>query len=185
MTDKAKIKRLNSKIKDVIIDTDKCIVPSLPKDKDGYITLQVRQNGVKKHFRGHRISYELFNNVKLIKNDLICHHCDNPSCINPKHLFKGSHADNVKDKVSKGRQAKGKDNGRYKHGHYSKYDFVKKAKPEFNSLYNRNLKKEQVLLIKKSIENRGDKTLKELSNEFSISYQTIKDIHTGRSYINV
>lgn len=39
MTDKAKIKRLNSKIKDVIIDTDKCIVPSLPKDKDGYITL--------------------------------------------------------------------------------------------------------------------------------------------------
>jgi len=34
---------------------------------------------------------------------LICHHCDNPACYRPIHLFAGSHRDNAKDCVAKGR----------------------------------------------------------------------------------
>lgn len=54
----------------------------------------------------HRVSYELY--VAPITNGLqVLHTCDNRKCVNPNHLFLGTHADNMADKVAKGRQAKG------------------------------------------------------------------------------
>lgn len=43
-----------------------------------------------------------------IENGLhVLHKCDNRRCVNPDHLFLGTNRDNIKDKVSKGRQARG------------------------------------------------------------------------------
>ena len=51
----------------------------------------------------HRHSYEI-SVGEIPKGMLCCHHCDNPKCIEPSHLFIGTNADNAKDKVLKNRQ---------------------------------------------------------------------------------
>ncbi len=61
----------------------------------------------------HRFSYEQF--IGRIPHEMcVLHECDTPSCVNPKHLFLGTHADNVQDKINKKRQAIGEKNGKSK-----------------------------------------------------------------------
>jgi len=52
--------------------------------------------------RAHRVAFKLTYG-KIPADMLICHHCDNKKCVRPKHLFAGTHSDNMLDCTKKGR----------------------------------------------------------------------------------
>lgn len=100
----------------------------------------------------HRASWEIANGP--IPDGLhVCHACDNPPCVNPAHLFLGTNADNVADRVAKGRPAFGE------RWHSSKLTDV------------------QVREIRASTE-----PIRVLGPRYGIAFSTIAAIRAGRRY---
>jgi hypothetical protein len=75
--------------------TETCWLWTAGTDKDGYGKLWKE--------RAHRASWEL--HYGLVPDGLmVCHHCDNPPCVRPDHLFLGTNTDNQQDAWRKGRK---------------------------------------------------------------------------------
>jgi len=83
-------------------DSDECINFKYRSNADGYSQPRLAN---RKTVYAHRFSYCWFNGVRHedIKNLCVMHSCDNPQCINPRHLSSGTWDDNNKDRATKGR----------------------------------------------------------------------------------
>lgn len=104
--------------------------------------------------RAHRVSWMLHHGP-IPNGLLVCHSCDNPRCVNPKHLWLGTSADNQADKARKGRAAR-------RPG--SKHPLAK-------------LTEEWVLAIRASAE-PTDK----IANRFGVSVACIRDVRSRKNW---
>lgn len=131
------------------------------RGKTGYGAFKINDKVVD----AHRVSY-ILHYGEIPKNMFVCHKCDNRKCVNPDHLFLGTHSDNIKDAYNKGR-----------------LKVPKGVKFTLNNLpKNANIKnKKDIVFIKEKIKNRTV-SLKQLSIELNIPYQTLRDINSGRTY---
>ncbi len=85
-----------------------------------------RINNPRKKILAHRYSYQLHFG-KFPEYLQVMHICDNPLCVNPKHLKTGTNMDNVKDMMNKGRNPKGEN-------HYKRKRYLEKINDKNSSL---------------------------------------------------
>ena len=145
-------------------DSNGCWIWKGRRNKAGYGVMETGSllNGTKNHSaRVHRLIFEIFKGP--IGNMHVLHKCDNPACVNPDHLFLGSHQDNMRDAFSKGRMhppphLSGEENG------------------------NTSLTKSDVSEIRLLL--RIGETGKRIAKSFGICETTVSNIKNGRTWAN-
>ena len=110
--------------------------------------------------KAHRFSYYLAHG-SLPENMSVCHRCDNPSCVNPAHLFLETNAGNMADRERKGRGVTPFSRGSAKG--------------------NAVLTESQVLEIKAAIK-AGNVSQSELARKYGVAKPTINNIAQGYNW---
>lgn len=116
----------------------------------------------KKIVLAHRFSWELHFGKIPQNKPCVLHHCDNPKCVNPRHLFLGTQADNVEDMINKGRDNKARQKGEDNANHKLTVSQIK----EIRSL-------------------KGKLTQKEIAKMFNVYHTTIEKIHNNKTWKHV
>lgn len=112
----------------------------------------------------HRIAYQLIKG-EIPVGHLVCHHCDNPSCVNPEHLFSGTHLTNNHDMISKGRNVAPP---------------IHRGISQHAAILDESCAKEIVRLHKED-----GKTRRQISAIMGVGYRCVCDVILGRNWSHV
>ena len=116
----------------------------------------------KKIFKSHRLAWMLTCG-EIPQGLLACHHCDNRLCVNPEHLFLGTHAENMADMERKGRAASGDKSGARLHP---------ERHPRGEAIKGAKLNDAKVIEIRTAYATDG-LTLRQLGAQFGVDLSTI------------
>ena len=150
--------------------TEYCWLWLARKDKDGY----GRFYWNKKQRGAHRIAYMLSTGNYPPDDLVVCYKCDNPSCVNPEHLFLGTVSDNIKDKVSKKRTACGNNNGKNTHPESRSFG-IKNPNAKFTDEMIRQIRE----MYKKI------KSHRKIAQHFGVVKSTISSILNGKTWTHI
>jgi hypothetical protein len=149
-----------------------CLVWDRNTDKDGYGSLSTsRKPGPKTTKRAHRRSWEIMNG-EIPKGFQICHHCDNPPCYRPIHLFAGTQSRNMRDCVSK---------GRYINMAQRRPDLMRRGESHGQA----KLKDSDVLEIRRLYAGNEDISQSDLGRMFGVSQKLIGNIVRRIAWVHV
>lgn len=143
------------------------------KDSKGYGVITVDNKMVK----AHRLSWMLHNG-QIPKHDsyhgvMVCHHCDNPGCVNPEHLFLGLAVNNHDDMMKKGRHNCGSGDH---HRSITRPETIMRGEQHTRAKITTDIAK----LIKYGMEKGRD-----LAKRFGIKESTISNIRTGKTWRHI
>jgi ribosomal protein S14 len=154
------------------------------KKDDGYGVMYTREGVV----RAARFAWEEANGA-IPQGLWVLHHCDNPGCVNPGHLFVGTAGDNMADMVSKGRSQHGE-------WHYSKLrpDRLPRGDrngsrkhperlPRGERVHNAKLNEEKIRLIRECT--AFGMTHAEIAFYFKVSRECISEVARGEHWRHV
>ena len=88
---------------DKVLISDGCWEWTASRDHNGYGKLNI---GNRRHEKASRIAYRLFCG-RIPIGKMALHHCDNPGCVNPSHLYLGTQKENAHDRNVRGRTSVG------------------------------------------------------------------------------
>lgn len=135
-----------------------CLVWTGARDTSGYGNFRY----LRKTIKANRMSFVLFRD-EIPYGLMVLHKCDNPPCVNPDHLFLGTHKDNYDDMVKKGREVR---------------SGVKGSKSHFAKLNDKKVIEIRAL-IKKGV------TQDKISKKYGVSRAHIGNIALRKSWVHI
>lgn len=153
-----------------IAEADECWLWTAAKTKRmGHGYFNVKLNGQFKQIGAHKVSL-MIQGISIPQGMVVMHICDNPGCVNPRHLQVGTYKDNYQDMVNKGRGNPVK--GQRQHKATVTDEIARKIKSE-------------AIMLSRPGKTSYKTNFNELAKKYNVPRDTINNIAKGKTWKHI